>query len=561
MAVSPASLFWGNKMLNPMLTLNRLNKLRLCKGVIAGEGDANIHGVRFSDTGSGYVYERTGSLSGYSADAPVPDAMLPINSGMKRCILGLDGEVVYYLDPDNSMFKEGSYSPTIVNVLDVYAPHNEDNATVSIDGIADPAHIGCMIRLQDGSGVRQHYALIIGAGGDTYILSNPLLIDWGLDDKGKPCTIGVIGDAKLDGSDGQFMVEVPAFYYRKRIKADKSGIWEYREVSLKPMSGATYSPPFYYSAVEGVNTDAFGIPVDGWSGKWSDKNEVWENMSYSPLGSFMMSVVGFYPLTNVYRSEVRTKCAALGDSYHQQGFFNNLAIQYLMLVEAGSFQTQARYGKGVTDWPGGGTGWSAYNGYRPVRRSGDTVRSGNHSWDMSTLGSLARMKAQGGNIYTVQSVSFRGIENPWGHLFMFVDGYNLMYAEPDGNLGVAYSYVTDDPNLFSDAILTGYVMLPDRMETSEHDGTEWVSGNRYWRKPSRHMLPTIKTPSSTAYVGDNLYVDTVPPNPETLRLLAVGGYSYSGALAGAFYVSVNNGSGSRNAHYGGRLCAKKNKWC
>ena len=336
-------------MLNPLLRLNRLNRLSIARGAIAGVGDGEAYGVRYRDTGSGYAYERTGVLADFSADTFVPDEVLPLQRQMRRCILNAEGEVEYYTDPLDTMYKEGGARSSVVEVLDVYSPHSQDIAWVRINGAPDPAHIGSMIRLEDLSGTRAHYALIIGVDADVYLLSNPLLIDWGLGADEKPCPTGIIGDAKLDGSDGQLMVEVPGYYHRYIEGIDKTGPFAQLDMSRKPFPGADYMPPFYQSAMEGVITDALGIPVDGWYGEWDEKNQVWENMSYTPLGLAMVSVVGFYPRTYVYRSDVRAKCAALGKVFHQQGFYNNLSLQYLMLVEAASFQTQAKFGDGIVD--------------------------------------------------------------------------------------------------------------------------------------------------------------------------------------------------------------------
>ncbi len=534
--------------------LNTLNKFGFNPLFAHLPDDKNIHGVCIRDTGSGYAYERTGALAEFSADHLVPDSVLPINSGMRRCILSSSGNVVYYTDPDNSMFVQDKKDGINVDVIAVNIDVGATQGVVTVSTFADASNIGCVLMLSDDDGTREWYAMIQGVDGYDYIVANPILEDWGYGADGKVCNNGIIGNAKLDGSDGQFMVEVPAFYWRRRIVLDGEDILDYREISLKPMAGATYSPMFYHSVTEGVNTDSEGNPVDGWTGVWHPVEQAFTDISYTPLGSKFLSVCGFLPRTYVQIGEVRSRCANVGQSFHQKGFYNNLALQYLMIVEAASFQTQAKYGNGVTSWTS--TNWDIYNGSRPIRRGGDTIQSGNHSWDMSKAGPMAKMPAQAGTTIIVGTVSFRGIENPWGHLFDWIDGYNLRYIEPDGDLGLAVSYVTEDPALFSNTILAEHTPLPDVMETSRWDGEKWVGGNRYWRAPSAHMLPTVHTPSSTAYIGDYLYVDTAPPAAGVLRVLAVGGYSSLSSLAGAFCVLVGRNSGYRSSTFGGRLCAK-----
>ncbi len=535
--------------------LGGFNKDLILNDVAIGK-ERSVYGMRFRDNGSSYTYERTGALASVAANVQPPDDYLPVHNKMRRCILKPDGTVNYYLDADDSMWKEGSSKGEALSVVGVYAPHSEEDAWVQIDGTADAAHIGSCILLEDIAGTRKWYAIIIDVDSDKYILSNPLMISWGLNASNNPCEFAWIGDAKLDGSDGQFMVDVPSFWYKVSDEIDDAGTWRRHDISLRYFPDAKYMPGSFIGATEAVISDVSGKAVDGWTGTWDSQNKVWEDIAYAGLGEKMLSVCGFYPRTYVYRSDVRDKSAAAGASYHQYGFFNNLAVQYLMMIEYADLNTQRAMGDGVVSFAGGGIDWAAYNDSRPIRRTGDTIRAGNKTWDMSTLASLAQMEANGGNVYTIQSLSYRGIENPWGHVWKWVDGINFEWQANDGSTSFAYPFVTDDPDKFSDT-LKDHVQLPDRMESAAYEDGDWVRKNRWWKDPSPEMLPTTISASVSSYVGDYAYYPSGSPSAGYLRVLAVGGSASIGSYAGAFYSLSNYGSGNRFANVGGRLCSKK----
>ena len=536
------------------------------KGTILNDTHASreraIYGVRFRDTGSGYAYGRTGSLEEFSAGLKITDdRYLPVHRRMRRCVLTNNGKVKHYLDPEDSMWIKNSpvkdNEASEVEVVGVDAPHNENNAIVTINGIADIKHIGCTIKLSDDPVTREWYGIIIGAEGNDYIVSNPLIIGWGTDPSDNPCTVGHIGDAKLDGSHGQVMVDTPGFWHRHMWEEDTSGMWQRHDVSLRPFGGAGYNPRRFISAFEGVQSDNTGAAVNGWHGTWDPATNTWGSIDMPSLtNALFMSVAGFYPRTSIARYEIRPRAVAVGNTYHQYGFYDNKVMQILMITEYADMNTQRSIGPGVANFTGSGIDWNAYNGYYPIRRTGDTIRAGNRTWDMSTLGSLARMQANGDAVYTIQSLSYRGIENPWGHIWKWVDGINFRWEEPEDGISFAYAHVTDDPDLFSDTVDEGHVKLPDRMESAAYENDKWVNKNRYWRDPSPDLLPTTIKPSNASFVGDYSYFPSGAPSSGHLRILAVGGHAYSASFAGAFSVYSRYGSSARDTNFGGRLCSK-----
>ncbi len=539
--------------------LNHLNSI----GLGSGQRRQYVYGVRFRDDTSKYVYQRTGTLSAYSVNTAVPDAHLPVQSQMRRCVLKADGTVNYYLHAANSMWKDDSIPNSPITVTDVSAPHSEAKAAVTIsdENDVEQTNVGKVTELSDGSATRHWYAMIVDIDtiGNRYLCANPLIIGWGLDADSDPCTIAKIGNAVLNGADGQVMVEIPGFWHRHRWETGSDGIWQRHEISLHKFPGAHYFAPRYISAFEGCIA-ANDLAVDGWSGMWDTENNVWESISYAALGTKFLSAAGAYPASYIYRSDARTLSTGAGTPYHQFGYEDNLVMQILMITEFATLNMQSgalNIGAGISSFDGGSPAidWAAYNGQRPIRRTGDTIRSGNNTWDMSTMASLAVMQANGTATYTIQSISYRGIENPYGHIWKWVDGINFRWETPTETEAFMTPYVTTNQANFADNII-GHEALSDRMVSHVKEAGNLVNKNRYWKDPSPQLLPTEISASSSSYTGDYSYFPTTPGTPGYLQLLAVGGYANLGAGVGAFFVYSSNGSGSRSAGIGGRLCSK-----
>ena len=61
-------------------------------------------------TFNGLEYERTGLAAGYDQGLDkVPEKRLTVHNKLRRCVVGYDGKVKYYLDHRNSMWQAGSW--------------------------------------------------------------------------------------------------------------------------------------------------------------------------------------------------------------------------------------------------------------------------------------------------------------------------------------------------------------------------------------------------------------------------------------------------------------------
>jgi hypothetical protein len=477
------------------------------------QGEPQYYGVSWADTSSPLCI-RTGSLKGVAAGSKPDDSLIPIQASMRRCILDDSGNVVYYLNPTDSTKKEGG------------------------------------------------------------------------------------GTANLDGTDGQVMVEIPKFYYKYTYSSGH--IWE---ISQFPISGFSVHPAFvkdgavvdyrYMSAYEGVLYDtsasryANGIYISDANGVFEDGDDsitlsaptnaftnleagdkvtvsgtTSNNGTYTVAtvadavitvsealtdetdtefvistqtdftavsGDVLGSVTGKSPAVYGTRAQFRATAANRGTGWRQQDYDLTSAIQLLYLVEYASFYSQSVIGAGLTDWASGT--WGTYNDLNPIEATGNSNTNGNVTANTS-----------GGDGVTGSYMSYRGIENFFGHLWKWVDGFNI-------NDNIPYvSNVSTAGQPFADDTATNYTQIED----SAGSGITLINANGYQtslEQTMRGFLPSAITASApSTYVTDYYYQST------GWRVAMLGGSAYYGTSAGFFYWYLTYSSGNAHRHIAARVC-------
>jgi len=123
-----------------------------------------------------------------------------------------------------------------------------------------------------------------------------------------------------------------------------------------------------------------------------------------------------------------------------------------------------------------------------------------------------------------------GIENPYGDIWEFVDGWNIL----DG-----VNYVNDDPSSFSDNTTTNYAQFGSTNPTS--------SGWQNLMQQNVAMLPASVGASDATKFCDYYYYAS------GWRVALVGGRAYSGSSAGLACLTAYPSSSSAYSYFGGRL--------
>jgi hypothetical protein len=325
--------------------------------------------------------------------------------------------------------------------------------------------------------------------------------------------------ANLTGTDGQVMVEIPAFYERYSYAANT----HCPDISLYPLTGFSLHPAFmkngvqvpyrYCGAYEGVLYDTSGAAyTDGGAGQTKDFT--------ATTGDKLSSVSGKLSVTNGTRANFRAIAANRGVGWRQLDFYLMSAIQLLYLVEYASFNSQTMIGVGISNV----ADWAAYNNYYPIAPSGNSNAIGNASGN--TAGATACATE------ATKYLSYRGIENWFGHVWKWVDGFNINNNIP---------YVSNTDTQFADNTVSNYTPL----------GVTLGNANG-WQATLAQIaagfLPLTVGASSSTKITDYYYRDA------GWRVMLFGGTAADGASDGGFSYYLAYASGGADSNIGGRLC-------
>ena len=298
--------------------------------------------------------------------------------------------------------------------------------------------------------------------------------------------------AKLDGTAGQVMVEIPrfsvwhetvpagghqqhTFHLIRGTKAD--GGYAVHPAFIKPDS--SYRDFIYVGAYQGTGTNGNG------------------------------SASGVNNTVNMTRAACRTACSGRGVGWHQLGYWENNALQWLLITEYQDMNSQKVLGNG------------AMTGSVYVVPTGLSNARGNRSGNAHT--------AAGAN---TDYVSYRGVENFYGRAWQWIDGINIS----ERNV-----YVSGDPSKWADNTAANYVAIGQVPSGSSSYQRDLMGGAA--------LLPSSVTGASgTTFPGDALWTG------HGWRVASAGGNANRGALAGALCMLLGDDSSNTNASVCGRLC-------
>ena len=138
---------------------------------------------------------------------------------------------------------------------------------------------------------------------------------------------------------------------------------------------------------------------------------------------------------------------------------------------------------------------------------------------------------------------YRGIENPFGHIWQWTDGINVR-INPGSN-GLSEVFVCSDPSKFNDSNYNGYSHVGNEAR-AEGYVKEIIFGE------SGEIIPALVGGGSTTYFCDYHYTNI--PASVALRGVLFGGDAIHGAYAGLAYADSTNAPSNALAGIGSRLC-------
>lgn len=272
-------------------------------------------------------------------------------------------------------------------------------------------------------------------------------------------------------------------------------------------------------------------------------------------GNYYRSSKNKIPSVNFTRSAVRPKARAngLGNSWNIYTYNEHRAICHLFLVEYATRNSQKAVNTALTveGFRQGGLGSGCTTG--TVTINGATTYSFIPTGSSDSLGSgsgevtvtIQQTDSSGSNTTTTTKKCnrYRGIENPFGHVWKHTDDVISVYIS---GYGARFWYKCDSPDHFGDsisndnpyykniaanAVVTGYKTKIVTTSTCDFFALSCNNG------------------SETTYWCDYNWDNT----DGSLHCLLIGGRSADGGLAGLFYLNSYSGVGYSDATIGSRL--------
>lgn len=349
-----------------------------------------------------------------------------------------------------------------------------------------------------------------------------------------------------DGSNGQVMVEIKKVYYKmnpvKLEKASSGYGYHVRKadyfVSHQQLPGFKLHPAFI---VDGVEKDA--IYMSAYEGSLYDTSASAYIMDDAQVADFsadkLCSIANAKPISGSSQTLDRPNIEKLstnrGAGWHVETVQMRSLIQLLMLIEyAGNIQTLL--GRGIVDI-------SDNSSYNCSSLNGSTSSLGNASGaatsTINTNGTTQTTETANGKV----AVSYRGIENPYGNIWKWVEGIT-MYG--NGAMAGGMPYICDSTT-FTENTTTGYTpagfIVPK-------DG--YISAFGYANEDLDWLFVASETNGSDSLpVGDYTYITK---DLNGYRAGFLGGRWSNSSGAGCFSWSLRNSASNRNRHVGGRLC-------
>lgn len=345
--------------------------------------------------------------------------------------------------------------------------------------------------------------------------------------------------------DYAVMTEIPEHWYKLYFNGTKFRMM----LSEIPLPGYKHVDKFYISTYEArmYRTDNLLCSAAGAS-KLSDPNSInfrggdntaeWDDTYRSLLGC---------PVTNLTRDQFRQAARKRGSGWEMYTYGAHKTLFWLFAVEYATLNSQKPFNaqKDANGFAQGGLGpgptqmtdWTNFNNANPLIPCGYTNEFGSGSGEKAYV----VKNASDGTHATLMANRYRGIENPFGHVWKYTDGANIQVTTGDNGLSILWT--TADPSNFSDSSYVGYDKKGNICRVNGYAKNTLLGEDG-------DIIATEIGGSSSTYWCDYYYTNT---STNSLRLVAVGGGS-DGADAGFIRVNTSETPSGAYKHFGSRLC-------
>lgn len=335
------------------------------------------------------------------------------------------------------------------------------------------------------------------------------------------------------------MVEIPDHWYRIYITGTKFKMM----LSSIPLPGYKHISKFYIGSSEAQMLRSLGLlmsdKTNSTDTRGGDNTAEWDDTYRSLLGR---------PVTNLTLDQFRQAARKRGSGWEMYTYNAHKILFWLFAVEYATLDSQKPFNaqKDANGFAQGGLGpgptqmtdWTNFNKINPLIPCGYTNEFGNGSGEKAYV----VKNASGGTHATLMANRYRGIENPFGHIWKYTDGANIQVTTGDAGLSILWT--TDDPSNFSDTSYTGYDKKGNICRTNGY-AKKMLLGE------DGDIVATEVGGSSSTYWCDYYYTNT---SANRMQVVLVGGYAGNGSLAGLAHVNSYLAPSDARRHLGSRLC-------
>ena len=316
------------------------------------------------------------------------------------------------------------------------------------------------------------------------------------------------------------MIYQPKFYYKRIIRiADeiaKGKIVRYETLIIS----ATEQPGFKLAPIFNGDLDYVLLPA-------YDAGLV-ENK--------LVSIAGVKPINNITRDQAEAYANARGTGWHIMTLAADSANQMLEMVEFGTMNGQAAIEEGITYTPNGHNGVGLFI-------TGSTASLGNGTGHATTTvmdvnGTQSNQTEDG-----KRAIAYRGMENPWGHLWSMLGGVNVSgnTTKAAGDILVCKDYNYSGNN-YGDVGFN----LPNQYG--------WVNAMGYGNEEFDWVyMPAECSSSANSYAPVGDYLWTIANLNGTTVLATGGSFGYKEECGPFYYAADRSMQDSARNNYGAKL--------
>lgn len=363
--------------------------------------------------------------------------------------------------------------------------------------------------------------------------------------------LGAVTAASVSGMvqrlDGSIMTEIPEHWYKLYTNGTKFRMM----LSEIPLPGYNHIDKFYISTYEACISRSEGKLWSENLYAYSDGNSSLNNLrggdNTSDWDGTYRSLLG-RPVTNLTRDQFRQAARKRGSGWEMYTYNAHKILFWLFAVEYATLDSQKPFNaqKDANGFAQGGLGpgptqmtdWANFNNANPLIPCGYTNEFGNGSGEKAYV----VKNASGGTHATLMANRYRGIENPFGHIWKYTDGANIQVTTGDAGLSILWT--TDDPSNFSDTSYTGYDKKGNICRTDGY-AKKMLLGE------DGDIVATEVGGSSSTYWCDYYYTYT---SANRIQVLLIGGSADIGQNSGLAYINTHDGSSAAAKYFGSRLC-------